>query len=237
MNLMRRAILVSVLSGLVAGVASADVIIDDFSSVGNPTPWPVIINTISTVNVLETGLTNVIGGSRYSTIRATFLDTPGLDFIQAAIEPNFGMILDYSSTSGTIGDWNLRYDANGAGLNADFSDLGFIALDFGRFDYANGQPLPILVSLFDGTNFASLSRSLVSAGPQSLHFAFADFDGLGQFDLLHVQSVSVFLDPGLAADFRLNSITGVVPAPGSIALLAFGSLAAAGGRRRRHASI
>jgi len=232
MGFVRNAFIVSFLAGVVTGTASADVIIDNFSSVGDPTPWPVLISTISSVDVLETGLTNVIGGSRHSTVRATFLEEPGLDFVQAAIVPNFGMILDYSSTSGAIGDWRLRYDADGAGLNADFTLIDDIILDFGRFDFANGQPLPVLVTLFDGSNFATLSRSLTGPGPQGLHFEFADFSGIGSLDLGHVQSVGVFLDPGLAADFRLSSITGV-PTPGSLALLAFGSLAIAGGRRRR----
>ena len=236
MIFMRRTLAVSVLAGLVAGSASADIIIDDFSSVGIPTPWPVLINTISSVDVLETGLTGVIGGARYSTVRATFLEELGLDFVQAAIVPNFGMILDYSSTSGANGDWNLQYDANGAGLNANFSTINDIVLGFSRFDFANDQPLPVLVTLFDGANFATLSRSLTVPGPQGLHFEFAGFAGIGSLDLASIQSVGVFLDPALAADFRLSGITGV-PAPGSLALLAVGSLALAGGRRRRDSAV
>lgn len=236
MLFVHRVLGVSLLAGVVAGSASADIIIDDFSSVGNPTPWPVLISTISSVDVLETGLSNVVGGTRYSTIRATYLEELGLDFVQAAIVPNFGMILDYSSTSGAIGDWNLRYDANGSGLHADFTTIDDIVLDFGRFDFANSAPLPVLVTLFDGSNYATLSRSLVAPGPQGLHFEFADFSGIGLLDLGQIQGVGVFLDPGLAADFRLSSITGV-PAPGSLALLAFGSLAVAGGRRRRNSAV
>ncbi len=236
MGFARNSFVVSLLASVVAGTASADVIIDDFSSVGNPTPWPVLINTISSVHVFETGLTNVIGGARHSTVRATYLDEPGLDFVQAAIVPNFGMILDYSSTSGAIGDWNLLYDANGAGLNANFTSIDDIILDFARFDFANGQPLPALVTLFDGSNVAVLSQSLIVQGPQALHFALTNFAGIDFLDLAHIQSVAVFLDPGLAADFRLSSITGV-PAPGSLALLAVGSLAVAGGRRRRDSII
>jgi len=235
MNLMRTVISASLLVGMMTAPVAADVIIDDFSSVGDPNPWPVIVNAVGSVNVFEGGLSNVIGAARHSIVRATFLEEPGLDFVQAAIVPNFGMILDYSSTSGARGDWDLRYDADGQGLNADFSALTDIVLDFGRFDFANGQPLPVLVTLSDGQNQASLMRSLNSSGAQSLGFAFMDFAGIGFLDLGRVQSVSVFLDPGLAVDFRLSRVYGV-PSPGSLALLTLGSMVLAG-RRRRSISV
>ncbi len=233
---MRTVVAGATLAGLLTVSASADIIIDDFSSVGNPNPWPVVINTLSTVHVTELGLSNVIGGSRHSTIRATFLEEPGLDFVQAAIVPNFGMVLDYSSTSGARGDWNLRYDADGQGLNADFSSQTDIVVDFGRFDFANGQPLPVTLTLWDGANFASLERSLNGPGAQSLIFSFDDFNGIGNFDLSQVQSLDMFLDPGLATDFRLSRVF-LVPSPGSLALLAVGSLVLAGRRHRMTSSI
>ncbi len=221
------------IAGGMTSAACADVLIDDFSSVDDPTPWPVVITTIDSIDINELGLTNVIGGSRHSTVRATFLETLGLDFVQAAIVPNFGMILDYSSTAGARGDWDLLYDEDGAGLNADFSAITDIMIEFGRFDFANGQPLPVTVTLFDGNSAALLTRSLDSPGPQTLSFAMSDFSGIGLLDLAHLQSISVFLDPGAAVDFRLTQIYGV-PAPASLALLGLGA-AAIGGRRWRGA--
>lgn len=235
MYLARNAVAAVVVSGLLAGPAAADIIIDDFSSIGDPNQWPVVVNTINTVDILESGLGNVIGGTRHSSIRATYLDIPGLDFVQAAIVPNFGMILDYSSTSGARGDWNLLYDNGGEGLNADFSGLTDIILDFGRFDFANGQPLPIVVTLFDQQGSAQLNKSLTTPGPQSINFALNDFIGINSIDLANVTAVSVFLDPGIAVDFRLGRVYGV-PTPASMMLLAAGSLAFVGGRRsRQHA--
>lgn len=231
MNCMRTAVCLAIVAGLGTAPASADVIFDDFSSVGDPNQWPVVILTIDSVDVFESGLSNVIGGTRHSTVRSTFLEEPGLDFVQAAIVPNFGMILDYSSTAGARGDWELRYDANGAGLNADFTGITDIILDFGRFDFANGQPLPVLVTLSDGQNQASLTRSLTTSGAQSLFFALADFGGIGLLDASSLQSISVFLDPGVAVDFRLSRVFGV-PSPGSLALLTLGTVVVAGRRRR-----
>jgi len=236
MSLKYRYVLTSLLAGaMTAGTVSADAIIDDFSSVDDPTPWPVVISTLTSVDVYESGLTNVIGASRHSTIRATFLEELGLDFVQAAIVPNFGMILDYSSTAGARGDWSLLYDNNGAGLSADFGAITDIMLDFARFDYANGQPLPIVVSIADTVNVAALSHSLNSSGPQTMIFCLADFVGIGSVDLANVQSISVFLDPGVAVDFRLSRIYGV-PSPGSMVLLATGTLIFVGGRRKRSVS-
>ncbi len=233
MKTLRRFVIASLVAGaLSTGSTFADIIIDDFSAVGDPTPWPVVINTITSVDILENGLSNVIGGMRHSTVRATFLEELGLDFVQAAIVPNFGMILDYSSTAGARGDWNLLYDRNGAGLNADFSSITDIVLEFARFDYANGQPLPILVTVGDGVNFSALSQSLSAPGTQNMFFTLSDFPGIGSVDLSNVQSISVFLDPGVAVDFRLSQVFGV-PAPGSIALLAAGTLLMVGGRCKR----
>lgn len=236
MRIAHRIVLAAFLTGTVAaGTASAQLLIDDFSSVGNPVPWPVTVNTLSSVNVLEVNLSNVIGGSRYSTIRATYLENLGLDFVQAAIVPNFGMLLDYSSTAGARGDWNLLYDNDGNGLNIDFSQQNNILLDFGRFDFANGEPLPVTLTLSDGVNFAELTRSLTAPGAQIMNFATADFSNIGLLDFAHLQSINVFLEPGLAADFRLSSIY-AVPTPGSIALLSLGTLAFAGRRRMRYSS-
>jgi len=233
MNNLRRLVTASLFAGVVAaGSASADIIIDDFSAVADPTPWPVVIYTITSVDIYENGLSNVIGGMRHSTVRATFLEDLGLDFVQAAIVPDFGMILDYSSTAGARGDWNLLYDSNGAGLNADFSSMTDIVMEFARFDYANGQPLPILVTVGDGVNFAALSQSLSAPGAQNLFFTLSDFPRIGSVDLAHLQSISVFLDPGVAVDFRLSQMFGV-PAPGSVALLAAGTLLFVGGSRKR----
>lgn len=221
------------MSALMASAASAQYLIDDFSDVDDPTPWPVTIDEIATVQIHETGLNHVLGGSRHSTIRATFLAQHGLDYVTAAIVPNFGMVMDYSSSSGAEGDWNLLYDGDGAGLNADFSNMTEIAVAFDLFDYANNQDMPVTVSISDGNSLASLSLSLDHAGPQTLHFSFSDFDGIGQVDMSSIQGVAVFLEPVLATDFRIGSI-GVIPTPGSMALLAMGSFALAGGRRRRH---
>lgn len=233
MYTLRRIVTASLVAGvLVAGSASADIIIDDFSSVGDPTPWPIEINTLSSVHVYENGLSHVIGATRYSTVRATFLEEPGLDFVQAAIVPNFGMILDYSSTAGARGDWNLLYDSDGAGLSADFSSITDIVLAFSRFDFAEGQPLPVLVTVSDGVNYAAMSHSLNTPGAQNMFFTLSNFPGIGSVDLSSLQSIDVFLDPGVAVDFRLSQVFGV-PAPGSIALLAAGTLLVVGGRRKR----
>ncbi len=224
----------SLLAGaMTTGSVSADVIIDDFSAVDDPTPWPVVISTLTSVDIYENGLSHVIGASRHSTIRATFLEELGLDFVQAAIVPNFGMILDYSSTAGARGDWNLLYDNDGAGLCADFGAITDIILDFARFDYANGQPLPIVVRIADTVNVASLDHALNTSGPQSMTFCLADFNGIGSVDLSDVQSISVFLDPGVAVDFRLSRIYGV-PTPSSMVLLTAGTLVFVGGRRKRN---
>jgi hypothetical protein len=226
----RRLLLPVLAAGLALPVSTSHasvIVIDDFSDA--PGAWPISLFAPGTTSLTEAGLTGVLGGVRETTVSMTSAANPGLDFLQATIAPALGLF-DYNSSAGTDGSVSFLYDAGGAGLSAFFANQLGIEIGFTLFDHAGGVPLPVTIVLTDGMNTATLTQSLTAPGGQTLQFLFADFANIGALGLAYVQSVEVILDAAIGADFRVSQISTIVPAPGSIALLA---LAAFVGRFRR----
>jgi len=193
--------------------------IDLFSSTADGLPFVLTRNTVSSFQAGQSGLADVIGGSRELLLTAQDLALPGLDTVQAGVYPSVG-VLDYASSAGADGSLRLVYDASGSGLNADLSGDAFLAIDYVLFDLAGGAPMPVTVMLFSGADIADRTEYLTTAGPQVQTFNFADFSGIGSLDLSHVDRIDLLLDPSFAADFRIDGIRTEVPEPGSFLLLA-----------------
>ncbi|TVQ51061.1 MAG: hypothetical protein EA377_13360 [Phycisphaerales bacterium] len=192
-----------------------------------------IVNDANPNQVIsETGLNNVFGGTRTTEITLTNAGIPQADDIRISVFMTPG-IFDYRSTSEASGFLSLTYDAGGAGLGIDLSNQIGLDIDFLSFDLGNGIPMPVTATVSDGMNSASLEISLTSAGAQVITFDFMDFSNIGSVDLSAIQSISFDFDAGNAADFRIDQIvtTGVIPAPGALALLGIAGLL--GMRRRR----
>lgn len=213
-------------TGFVSTAAAGVIVIDDFTSVAEPNPWPVTLNAEGNVTVTESGLA-VLGGARQTYIEAIAVGVPGLDFLQVTVAAGAGL-LDFNSTVDTDGYLSLLYDGGGS-LNADFSAMTGIEFSFTLFDHAGGVPMPVTVHLSDGINTASHTIALNSPGAQQLLFSFSDFSDIGLVDLASLQSIQFDLDPGFGVDFRITQII-AVPGPAGIALLGLGLAAP---RRRR----
>ena len=205
----------------------AGLVIDSFSDVASPNPWPVSATAPSVIPVLETGLSGVLGGTRLTTQSAFFFDIIGLDEVRTTIAPKHG-VLDYASTVGGNGDLRLAYvGAFEADLTADL----FFQIDFLGFDLGAGMAMPVTVTLGDGASTASLTRKLTSPGAQSTLFNYAEFDGLDGIDLASIDAMLIEFDPGPGGDFRIGEIKSAVPEPGTLLLLLAGTGAVL--RRRR----
>jgi len=216
--------------GFTASTVSADIVIDDFSDVDDPNPWPVVVDTVGSTDVDETGLTGVIGGSRFSTITADSLDDPDIDDIQVTVATNNGR-LDFASSAGAEGSLSILYDNNGSGLSTDFSGEQHIVLPFLLFDSANNTPLDVTITMVDDeANSINLTRSLNSPGSQLLVFEFDQFTRGSTFIFEEVDSIRIDFDGAIATDFRLGAIDTVIPAPGALAVIGLGLFI---GRRRR----
>jgi cysteine-rich repeat protein len=183
-----------------AGSASAQTIIDDFSSVGANTVEPpgVVRNTLGTTTVTDAGLTNVIGGVRTLTVTATAIGG-GSPEVHAGVMP-LAQVLDYSSTVLANGLVTLRYDANGVGLNADLSSGD--GLQFSVVADLSSLPYDVTVAISDGTITNSSTQTIAVGGLQNVQFFYSAFPTV---DLTDVFSISVTFDPNLAGDLEVGA--------------------------------
>lgn len=193
--------------------------IDSFSDVAAPNPWPVSTTIPAVLPVFETGLSGVIGGTRLTTLSGFFFDIVGLDEVATNIVPQFG-VLDYTSSVGANGDLRVAYVGQFA---ADFSGDAFIQIDFSGFDRGNARGMPVTVTLANGATIASLTQRLTEIGPQSVAFNFSDFRNIDAIDLASVDALLFEFDPGAGGDFRIGEISSIVPEPASLLLLLLGS--------------
>ena len=205
---------------MLSGVAArGGLVIDDFSDVTSPNPWPVSITSPNVVVVSETGLSGVIGGTRLTTVSVFFFDLVGLDEVRADIVAGAGM-LDYTSSVGANGDLRVAYVGD---FVADFSGDAWIQIDFSGFDLGAELPMPVTVTLWNGITTASLTRMLTEPGAQSVAFHFSDFANIDTVDLSSVDTLLFEFDPADGGDFRIGRIGSVVPEPTTLALLVAGA--------------
>ena len=222
------ALFVAALAALPCLEARAGLVIDDFSDVGAPNPWPVSTTAPAVLPVMETGLTGAIGGTRLTTLSVFFFDIGGLDEVRTSVAPDLG-VLDYQSTVGANGDLRVAYVGD---FVADFSGDAMIQIDFAGFDLGAESPMPVTVTLWNGIDVASLTQVLTDPGPQSTMFAFSEFSNIENVDLSGIDTLLFEFDPGDGGDFRVGQIQSVVPEPATLVLLLVGAGAVVRRRRR-----
>lgn len=211
------------------GAARASVVIDTFSDVGVPSPWPVELGTVGSLPpIFETGLSGVLGGERETRVFATDLQFPGLDVVDVAIASG---VADYATSAGATGIVSFNY-SGGDVLGADLSGEDFIRIELVAFDLANNIDMPVRVSLFDGAVQAILQQFVVVPGAQTLVFNYSDFANITKIDLSSIDRVAVSFSPGPATDFRIDEII-AIPEPATLCLLFVGAAAALRARRSR----
>lgn len=209
--------------------ARGGLVIDDFSDVSTPTPWPLSITSPNVLAVTETSLTGVVGGTRLTTLSGFVFLLEGLDRVRATVAPNFG-VLDYASSVGGDGDLRLAYVGD---FSADLSGDQFIQIDFSGFDLGMGVPMPVTVTIGHGAVTASLTHLLTEVGSQSLAFNFSEFTGISAVDLTSISAMDFRFDPAAGGDFRIGGISSVVPEPTTLVMLVAGAAAIAFRRRVR----
>ncbi|MCZ6834148.1 MAG: hypothetical protein O7G85_00085 [Planctomycetota bacterium] len=216
--------------------AQADIVIDDFNSVGDPNPWPAFQTSLGNNLITEVNLAGVLGGTRQTTVfGGSFVS--GSDLISARIDSGQ---LSYNSTSGAIGALGLFYSGFPGGLMQDFSNETGIRIDFAEYGFSGenagkGPITNLTVDIFNGSNNASLSRSISSFGAQSVFFDFNLFSGIEFLNMNEINRISISINPlDSGLDFVLNSIkTVTIPTPGVLAMMGMAGLASM--RRRRRA--
>lgn len=205
----------------------ADVVIDDFSEIGTPMPWPAVLSGNDSANISETGLSSsgVIGGAR-----RTSITSQGSGVTGAAAGGGF---FDFSSTTGNSGVVRFDYDAGGApgGLDMDHTNFSHIVVEFALYSPFQSSSMPVSVTLDDGTISSVRTQSVTQLTGEAVHFELQDFANIGAMDNIH--TISVEMDAAAGTDFRISTMYAVVPAPGAVALLALAGVCPR--RRRRNA--
>ncbi len=217
---------------LPASHAEADIIIDQFNSIAAPNPWPLIGTAVGSQNVVETGLSNVIGGVRNTTLQTNLIGQPGLDLVQLTIDPNAFSnqgVLDLATTSQANAHLSLLYDGGSGNLNANFANEFAIMMTFFAADPGELGTILVTVTIDDGSQNASSSQTVEHFGP--VGFLFSEFLGIRNVNLSSINSVRIdFQSFGFGGvDYRLDQIHTVVPSPASLCVFGLALL----GRRRR----
>jgi hypothetical protein len=209
-----------------ATTARADVVIDSFNNVGAPNPWAVTLSAPGSTTVTETGLAGVVGGVRATAITATMATST--DHVAVQVVPSPSSIFDYSSDSAADGKVSLLYNGGVGGMNADLVQgiNNAITIRFLNYDFPGSTPLPVTLTVSDGTTTKTVAENYSQLSPPAglLAFNFSD-PGFSGIDFTAVKSLKFEFDPVEAADFRLNFISATsVPEP-SPALLGLVALA------------
>jgi hypothetical protein len=228
---MRTILFTTLLSGLLSASYGA-VVIDDFSDAAGPSGTTNIsvsgganIDTPSS-NFTGTGLTNVLGGERKTTVQRTAATGSATRQVAASISDSGPSFLEYTSSGGANGFVSVAY-GDSVSLNQNFSANNLFRISFEDFDGAGG-PLVTSLSLTSGvgtspvmvTSSLSLLSALTGSTIMDFDLTSGDFAGL---DLADVDRIQVIFDPGFGADFTVNSIT-AIPEPNT-ALLGFAGCA------------
>jgi hypothetical protein len=204
-----------------AMTANAAIVIDDFTQVDTPSPWSVVQDSVGTTTNSE-GIfssANVVGGIRDSIVTADSLFAIGLDSLAVTIDPVIdGGVLDYASSVGASGLFELQYGAGGNDLNLDLTGEAGLSIAFQLFDFAEGAPLDIITRLYSNNQVIELSTQLLSAGAQNAFIEFTIPEG-GLFSASDVDRIDVVFAGSTGADFRITNIMTVVPAPAAWAVL------------------
>lgn len=190
----------------------AEAIVDNFTDATALTTFVADMNVLqdsvgSTVRD-DTGLMQVIGGTRSLTVQAVSLDFPIADYVVAGVSLMPINFFEYNSRSGADGSTELLYDANGSGLNASLGFAQGVQVLILEAD-ADATTLPgmdVTVTLTDG-NMATASQTQTVILPVSpmtplpLDFPFSGFAGIDPDNLF---SIRVAIDPQKAGDTRLS---------------------------------
>jgi hypothetical protein len=105
----------------------------------------------------------------------------------------------------------LRYDAGGAGLGLDLSDLESLRIYYLFEDAGTAESIPLTLDLIQGVGRVSLTRPVLRGiHPFFVDFPLAAFPGIEALDLTDIDGLELRFATSFAQDFILDEI---VPCP------------------------
>lgn len=210
---------------VVAGVANASVIIDDFTS-------GTYHQTITSGSVTEFQAGTMLGGSRYAT---TQVDTNvfGLELGTDIELGNYTL----SAQSGVNGQGQLGYGyQDNAGtavqqdMNADLSTENQFKLDFISSDLPGTYTIGVRSSSSNGGNFATYTGAFQGSSVNAPFTETVNFSEFSGFNFGDVDQITFNFNSDISGDVSLSGLQ-AVPEPTSMVILATASAMAL--RRRK----
>jgi hypothetical protein len=182
------------------GRRAATIGIDDFTAaVATRRPPGIGRSSLGSVTVIESNLAGVIGGVRQVTVAMTSAATPA-DYVMAGASTAFGA-LDYSSTPGAAGHFELVYDRGGIGLDANFSRATVLRMAVAAGD-ADASRSVITVTLMDtALRTGSSSQMVAGRGPQVIDFRLSIFE---RVDRTRIFGLTILVCLDKAANLQLG---------------------------------
>jgi len=233
-----------------SAIINTPIVIDEFTDFDNaaistvgafttsPMGWsikPSAANSPVTVN--ETGLSNVLGGTRFTTAEWTSTFGDSVALYGGDFEGEAGYFFLNTGAGQEFGSVNILYDKGGLGLSADFSGQNAAYVRFDPDHLAFGKDSIMQLTLTDSDSSFTLEKRWLSPddyltdpglGPLDVEFLLSDFTGISLAD---IQSVNFFYEGDFANDVAFHNIA-TVPIPGTILLLGSGLLGFAGIRKK-----
>jgi hypothetical protein len=214
--------------------ARADLVLDTFTYVTLPFPTPYDLNLVAngagtTANTAGDTIISASGASVYYELTNVndFRFSPDVSATAAFLDGG----LSYSEDSGVDGTLEITY----AGSTLDFTSFGSAFY----FDIEQADDgIVIMLTVTDLGGFTSSApmqvlTPVMFGSPDRLTLAFNAF--VGSADFTQITKVNAFITtPGGESQFTIDEV-GIVPAPGSIALLGLGLLGL-GLRSRKNAA-
>lgn len=222
---------VAVIAVLAFSAPRANAILIDNFNVGtgsltnsNVTDGTVTAGPGSTDTDLETGFatTNVIGGARQMDIPGQ-IPVSGTGTLTMRANASDSGLLSFSLDAGTSGSAIVTWNANGAGLTADFTDAGLS--DFFTFDVVSIDQglVDLIVTVSDSSNSDTFVFS--NAGVGNVQFPFSAFSGV---DFTMINQVSLEVQGQDASDLTLDQFFTSgdmsIPEPATMSLLGLSGL-------------
>ena len=192
-------------STLFTSAKASVVMIDDFRD-GNV---DLTANATTPSSSSNEATTSSIGGFRETVI--TYETGP------LAVRANTAMeMISFSSDTQTAGDFNLSYDANGSGLNADLTNGGINHTLFVDLILADaGSNLTVTLQSIDDATSAVNSYSITESltGPGLAEFKLNGFLGIDPTD---IEAILVDIEGAANGDYAIDQIYAGVPEPSSM---------------------
>ena len=187
------------------------------------TGWSISPNAAdSDVTVSETGLSDVIGGTRYTSAQWTATTGNSVAMYIGSWEGSTGFSFLNTGAGTNYGTVSITYDGDGSGLYADFSDESKLRVRFDPDHLAFGKNSIMSVTLSDGTNTDTEVVSWLNPddyvsqpGVLNVDFLLADYDGV---NLESIRSLVFSYEGDYSNDVSFQYIA-AVPVPGAVWLL------------------